>query len=407
MEATETKQGKVIGNVGVLDLRQATEASVAEIRRVGNVGAVFITPETIPLLSRLHLGNVGATLEIPKDAKIINGQHIFSQDSFKHQSEPLHMVINGQLIITPELAKEELEQGLGSLAINGQILCPESLAGVIQAKLRHISGQMRIYKGQPRLVVGKLTLDEPYLQALADGSELLVTGNLKVPRLLPEDLLARKVQQLQVIGKIICREESSQALLTRLDNRVGFPEITIVPSGFEWVENSLTLDANLLAALPARKLYCMQLVQIGEDLTPEALDQALERLIVKDVLICPLGLKSVLAQKCNLLETQAIFYQGELWLIENELSMPPSRFDYLAGKATLVVRGELTVAPEVEPKVLADRLDKVHNFGEIICTPEQMAAFQARLGINEGEFIDSSGSGDGEEGIGNIGYLKL
>jgi hypothetical protein len=113
------------------------------------------------------------------------------------------------------------------------------------------------------------------------------------------------------------------------------------------------------------------------------------------------------AQKCNLLETQAIFYQGELWLIENELSLSASRFDYLAGKATLVVRGELAVAPEIDPKILADRLDKVHNFGEIICTPEQAAAFQARLGINEGEFVDSAeGVGD-EEGIGNIGYLKL
>jgi len=407
MEAKEAKQGKVIGNVGVMDLREATEAAVAEIRRIGNVGTVFITPETAHLLNRLHLGNVGATLEIPKDARIINGQHIFSRDSFKHQSEPLHMVINGQLIIMPDVSKEELEHGLGSLTINGQVLCPESLAGVIQAKLHHISGQMRIYKGQPRLVLGKVTLDEPYLQALVDGSELMVTGNLKVPQLLPPDLLARKVQRLQVLGRIVCREESAQALLARLDTSLGSAEITIVPTGFAWVEKSLTLDDNLLTVLPARQLYCMQLVQIAEDVTPEALDQALERLIVKDVLICPVGLKSALAQKCNLLETQAIFYQGELWLIEHELSLSASRFDYLAGKATVVVRGELTVAPDVDPKVLADRLDKVHNFGEIYCTPEQTAALQARLGINEGEFIDSSGGDDSEEGMGNVGYLKL
>jgi hypothetical protein len=40
--------------------------------------------------------------------------------------------------------------------------------------------------------------------------------------------------------------------------------------------------------------------------------------------------------------------------------------------------------------VLAAQLAKVHNFGEIRCTPEQMAAIQARLGLNEGELVDST-----------------
>jgi hypothetical protein len=149
------------------------------------------------------------------------------------------------------------------------------------------------------------------------------------------------------------------------------------------------------------------MVQIGEDVTAEGLDNALEKLIVKDILICPAGLRGVVGRKCNLLETQAIFYMGELWLVESEMTLLASRFNYLAGKATLVVQGELTIAPEVEPKLLADRLEKVHNFGEISCTQEQMGALQARLGINEGEFIDTEAIEEEVGTIGNVAYLKL
>ncbi len=130
--------------------------------------------------------------------------------------------------------------------------------------------------------------------------------------------------------------------------------------------------------------------------------------MTESLLVCPAALQPVIAQKCNLLQTQAIFYQGELWFVEGETTLLATRFDYLADKATLIVRGELTVAPEVEPRVLAERLDKVHLFGEIFCTPQQMAALQSRLGINQGELIDATAAAaTGENEIGNVGILKL
>lgn len=83
------------------------------------------------------------------------------------------------------------------------------------------------------------------------------------------------------------------------------------------------------------------------------------------------------------------------------------------GNATLVVAGLLTVAPDVEPCLLFDRLSRVHNVGEIVCTQEQMGALQARLGLDEGQFRTPEGKDKEEEeesapgAIGNVGYLKL
>jgi hypothetical protein len=116
------------------------------------------------------------------------------------------------------------------------------------------------------------------------------------------------------------------------------------------------------------------------------------------------------ARKCDLLQTQAVFHAGEVWLIDEPTTLVAARFDYLEGKATLVVRDQLGIAPDLEPKVLADRLDKVHNLDCIRCTPAQMAALQARLGLNQGDFEDSTRPAEADEdvpGIGNVGVLRL
>jgi hypothetical protein len=144
------------------------------------------------------------------------------------------------------------------------------------------------------------------------------------------------------------------------------------------------------------------------------LDDRLEALVVKDMVICPEALKGVIARKCNMLETKVAFYEGELWLVEDEDTLLSFRFDYLEGEATLVVFGELTIAPDVDPKLLVERLVRVHNLGRICCTREQMAVLQARLGLREGRLVDSAAIETADEDLaeedmamGNVGYLKL
>ena len=410
MEAKETKQGKVIGNVGVLDLRNATEASIAEIRRIGNVGVAIHSSETAGLLIRLNMGNVGASIEVSSDARMLSGQVVFNRDYFKNQATPLNLLVSGQLLIHPDVSVEDLQQGLKELIVSGQVICPEHLSGAIQSRMRYLSGQFQICAQHPKLVVGKLTLDETALRSLDDASELVVVGKLNVPRVLPNDLLAQKIQKVQVIGRIVCHEENAEILLAHLDDKTGLAKVTTVPAGFELAEKPMVLDADLLSALPARKFYCTERVQIEPDVEANALDDALEALVIKDMIICPAALKEVIACKCNMLETRAVFYEEELWLVDDKLDLLESRFDYSEGKVTLVVSGKLTVAPDIDPKVLVERLAKVHNLGKIRCTPEQMGAIQSLLGLSDGKLEDSTKEKEKkkeENFIGNVGTLRL
>jgi hypothetical protein len=303
---------------------------------------------------------------------------------------------------------EELENGLGELIVAGQILCPANLATVINGKLRELRGQMDVYNAGAKLIDGRLTLTESYLQLLPDNSELLVMGRLTAIDLLPNDLLAQKIKRIQVMGSVTCREENASTLTARLDVTAGMPKLEIIPVGFIPVDRSQTITADTLSVLPGKKLYFTDVVRFEADVTPEALDQALESLVANNLLVAPTALRSSIAGKCNLLETETIFYNGELWYLEGEVTLRPARFNYLADKATLVVRGELTIDPAVEGQTLFDKLDKVHLFGEVMATTDQIAALQARLGINKGEFIDTSGSDEPDDNvIGNIGTLKL
>jgi hypothetical protein len=405
MEIKTVEHGKVIGNVGIVDLRNATEASISNIARIENAGLVIYSLETAALLPRLRLRNVGGMLEVPAGTKIIEGQMTINTEFFQALTSPVDLVVAGQLMVQSDISTEDVQKGLGELSVAGQIYCPEHLAGIFQSKMRSLMGQFVIYPSGAQLIKGKLDLDENTLRGLTDGSSLAIVGALRISHALPNDLLEQKIGRLQVMGSIRCPEENVQVIQARLANKDA--KITSIPAGFELVEKPLTLDSFVLESLQTRKLYCTGNVRIDPTVEPSLLDSHLEALICKAMVLCPARLRGILAHKIDPLKTKVIFYEGELWLVDGEARLSQSRFDYLEDKAVLVVTGELSLDPALDPKVLASRLSAVHNSGEIRGTVEQIAAIQARLGLNEGELIDTAAETGPEEQLGNIGHLVL
>ena len=110
-------------------------------------------------------------------------------------------------------------------------------------------------------------------------------------------------------------------------------------------------------------------MQIAWGVDPDKLDQAIDALQVAAALICPASLREAVARKCDLLKTEAVFCAGCLWLIDVHTELAAARFDYLDDKATLIVRDTLKVDPAIDPRVLSDRLDKVHS----LSTPSSAA----------------------------------
>jgi hypothetical protein len=408
MEKNAIEPGTVIGNINILDLRKATAETIASISKVGNVNVLLYSRETAPLIPTLNLGNINVSVEAPQDAQAVTGQVVINREFVEGREEPVFLVVTGQVLVKPEVKAEDVEKGIAGLVVVGQILCPEPVLGAIQAKTVQLVGQSKAYPASGRLIMGSLTMDETFLKGLEDGSELVILGSLRLPEVLPGDLIEQKLTRLHVNGGIRVHQANAELIQARLTN--GARKMTVIPEGYALVSNPLALDDTVLDALPSRKLFCLERVEVDRSANPELLDEGIEQLIVKDLLLCPAALKGIMSRKCNILDTKAIFYEGELWLVDGHEQLSASRFEYLEGKATLVVTGALAVDQEVEPSVLAQRLGKVHNMGAIKCTPEQKGAIQARLGMNEGAIGAGEEDEEPKEGarfLGNVNHLVL
>jgi hypothetical protein len=403
---------KTIGNVNFLNLVNATPESVAGIRHIENINMAVYTPETASLLPQLNPGNVNATIEIPNGANMVmkTGVMQVNADFFKNVERKIYLFVTGQLIIEPGVPVEEIEKGLAGIAVTGQFFCPEDLMGAFNARPNAIIGQSVAYPPFKHFVKGDLRLEPGFLNGLADGTEICVLGDLLAPKVLPTELLERKIGQIFVSGDVICHEENAQALHARLYKSSG--NFETVPTGYVWVEKPLLLDADTLDYLPGKQLFCKELVRIAEDVDPAALDRQVESLIAKELLFSPAALKPVVAQKCHLFDTKAIFYADTLWLVQDDQTWQAWRFDNLKGTATLVVTGELTIDPAIPPAVLSEQISKIHNFGLIRCASEQRAAIEAHLVTREGEVEVVSKDGLQEEEtrpdfISNVNMLTL
>jgi len=357
------EQERTIGNVNVLDLRSATEASIAGITQIRNANVVVYSRESTALLSRINIGNANAMVEIPSEVKVetVTGQAVIKGDYFKDQEERLFLLGVGQVIIGPDVPAEEITRGLAGLVVVGQLVCPENLAGIVQSKTLSVTGQTKTYPPFDDVTLGSLVLDERALAAMDDGSQLAVIGSLRIPQVVPNDLISRKLREVYVSGSVLC----------------------------------LDLDRSLLESIPPSKLYCRERVVVRNDVDPSLVDEKLEELSCEELVIAPRGLKEVLSRKCDLLQTDFVFYE-----------LRRSRFDHLAKKATLFVEGELTIDPEVTGDLLIDRIAKVHNRGIIRCPPDQLGAIEALLGISDGELVDVTEKKK-EYWIANTNYLTL
>ncbi len=408
MADTEAGPKRVLSNVGLLDLRYATSEALSDIRRIENVGMVLVAADSENAIPSVSMRNVGSSIALPAgvDLKIRNGHQRWGHEFLAQQAEPLYAVVNGHLLLEGTVSPEDVEQGLGGLIVNGHVLCPEAIVGALQAKLLQHNGHLQTYEAGASTVMGRVKLDRAFLDSLEDASTLVVVGRLDVPDVLEDELFRRKIAELRLVGRLRCHEENLAGILAKLNSGPSQPSTKVIPEGFTLYDHPLVLDGRTLLALGASRIYCTDRVEIAPTVSHELLEESIDQIISEDLIIAPKSLEQVVFMKASAPDNRVVTYDGELWLVEDEMEIVPSRLEFLKGQATLIVYGEVTIDPDVDPSALHEKLAKVHNLGEIVCSRDQMGALQSRLGISHGEFKDI-GQDVTEEDLANIGYLRL
>ena len=407
------KPGKLISDVGILDIRQVSEDTIDSIDRIENVGMILHSRETAHLVGRIKsVSNIGSAAELSVDFRPIMGEITCDKGYFNSLTEPVHLAVFGQIKVEAEVTVEDIQQGLGGLAVMGQVFCPSHLVGAIHSKLALLKGEVVTYDEASRIEHGNLVLDSVYLSSLGRATNLMVLGSLRLPDILDNGLLDEKIKSLRVHGTVICHEENVSALLKLREPGPG-GKVTIIPAGHQYFDRPIRLDGASLASLQNPRLFCRERVLVSDGLDPELLDDHLEALVCEDIVLCPEPLSEVIHRKCDVLQTTVVTYEPPLWLVQDEETLYPSQFDYLQGNQTVVVTGTLRISADLKPELLAERIATVHNMGTIIGSPDQLGAIQSRLGARDGVLLETVQKDDADEvpssehTIGNIGYLAL
>ena len=404
-------QGIVYGNVGILDIRNADPDALRGISRIGNVGLVLHSEENAALVNLLSIGNLGNTVEMPPRGKLEMGSVRLDANALSNRTEPINMIVMGSVTVAADVTAADIEEGVERLIVMGTVVCPDNLVAALRSRIARQMGVVDSYPAGAELisVSGSLQLDHVTLAAMEDGTALLVHGRLIVAEaLLQRELLECKLSWLKVHGPVLCNEENAPLLRSFMPDHAG--RFTVLPAGFRIIERSLTIDSAFLRFSGANKVYCTGRVIVDSEVTAAEVERYLKGLRCTEMIVAPAALRDALAPKCDLAADRVLFYDGALWLEDDSSELAVERFSYLDGAATLLVDGQLAIHRGVEPAVLAERLAKVHNFGLIRCTPAQMSALQARMGIGDGLIDSSNGNEEDDEkslGIGNIGYLTL
>ncbi len=379
-------------NVGILDIRRPPKEDLGTIELV-NVQHILYSKETGGLIHdsrKLEVVNVGGFIEASQEATILMSHTSIDNDYLKRQKQGLDLIVFGLTTIGPDVTEESLQKGIKQISVvEGPLLCPQRLAETVQSKIKSQEGMVIFYDATNLVASTKrIVLDEEYLASMVEGSTVVAAGSLRLPDVLPNGLLGKKIRRLYALDGILCHEENVAELRKLMKDQS--KEIRTLPAGFQLIEEPLTITNYYLENMKSSKLYCREWVNIESSVDPKLLKQKLEKLISNEQIVCPVALKSIMSEKTDWTKSDIIFYEGELWLIDGDRTLQQNALAVAKGKATLVVLGQLTFSEDVELSSFNKIVDKIHNYGNIRCLPEHMQAINAKLGMNEGNIEDVS-----------------
>lgn len=405
---------RIIKNVGVLDLRTTKEESVQDIERIENVGLVIYSPETAHIMSMLNFVNLGTSVEATGEFHMLTGQITLRGADLRNYKEPINLLITGQVIIKEDMEPEDVEKGIENLIVTGQIICPEKVAPAIQSKLLNMTGQTLTYSSGARVVIGKLKIDHNLLKSLETPTSFSVIGKVDVTSEFPPALLDEKLESLDVLGKVIAREEYMDVLYRKLKNSA-MAKMQAIPRGYVLIDRQLIIDSISIRKFGGDRLYANGEILIQPDVTPQMLKEYISSMRIKRRVICPEDLKEAVLDLSDEPSPELITYTGKLIIIDGEHILTPEELEYASDRLTYIIKGSMEIDSEVDPKIMMSKIEHIDNFGVIRANTKQYGVLQLILRTKQGEIVrtdkhEKSLTGEAGEGFretGNIGSLKL
>ena len=195
--------GKHIEAVGLLDLRGVSAEDLAKVESIQSVGAVLIDPGLRSAMSHICMDSVGAILDAPADARVLNGPWLeFSKAGLEAMPQGQNLLLIGIAFFKPDVPPALVTEKFEALHVVGVALATTSVQGALIGKMQITGVSATLPEEDLTMVknIGQNTLSPGYLSHLADGNLYVNVGHTILGPEVSEDLLAKKIKNYINIG---------------------------------------------------------------------------------------------------------------------------------------------------------------------------------------------------------------
>ncbi|WLD94361.1 hypothetical protein [Alkalihalobacillus sp. AL-G] len=401
---------KVIKNINFLDLTGASAESLEGVTVIKNINTLLYSKKVTNLLSKFGLKNVNNSIEVPENTKLIKGDFELNESFGKSLNEAIHLAVKGTLLVKPNVTVDTIEK-LSGITLFGDLLCPERLVGLLHQKIENHLGDVMTFMDDADVILNDTEYNDHYLKSLKTGTNIVVNGTASFPDNIDASLLNEKIGKFEFLDEAIIREE----LMDVIGEKIQHPEkckMTIIPKGSVYIGEDLHLDSSSIKRFQSDRLYVSGTIHLESDVTLDALEQCIEKFHTEDWIICRKELMQSVLKKCEDPSVSILSYTGKLLVIDGEHHLTQAQLKYTKENLTMIVRGILDIADNVDPEELFNKIDGIHNYGVIDGSEDQCGVIQTKLVTNRGVIGGSSHEekeeDDKEENvIANMNYLQL
>lgn len=372
----------LIKNIGILDARKASSEQIESIGRLNNIGCLVIGTQNKAAFMKTGMQNVGRMLELDDSYRVHTGPLHISAAMLEGTDKPLRYCVVGPLTVDQDVSPELMQQKLEGICLIGPASVPEKLYGTFMSIAKDITGIVSVASSVGKLEMGKVEINDAYLEALEDGSDLSITGKLNFDDDTDPALFARKVASLRVMGVIKCPhtlEEHLRKVLVESDKA----RVRIHRLDYHYVPGGTIVDTFTMLTVDKQTISCHGILVLDEEVTADIINQRDLRFEAGTIYF-PRDLMREMATRLAP-GTKGLPYEPEkLVVITCEQSMTNVRLQEIPDKSTLVVLGQLDVEDNVDIPMLSSKIATLDNFGEITAMRDIASILQGKLRMNEG-----------------------
>lgn len=389
-------------NIGVLDLRKASEAVLSGVTQIESVGMIICLESQSSLIAKIRQNAIGSIIAVPENVQLImhNGEYTVDTAFLESQNAQVMFVING-LVKVEALISQELADKIHKIFVNGRIVASEESFKYIGSKIQ-INGENVLLKNDEIYVEGTFELDEMSLMGL-DNQSMLVVNGLKCVHTLPEEDFHEKIKSIRILNDLVADRETMKKIAPKIKDFIKLKKI-IVPEGYAFFDQ-LKLTDEKIDFLKEENLFVKGKLKItctAEKLKEKIMNiQANQIEITKETYdeIKPI-IKAV--EKLKIIDPNVMENMNHLLLDS----------DYLNGSSDLSLRnyGKLTLKKDITKELFQEKFKAIENYGLIQCPAELHQALMEKVNPNYGMVIqtkEKESLSEDEVVIGSLGYLEL